>query len=124
MTMRPLDGIRVVDLTRFLAGPYCTQELGDFGADVIKIEPLDGDGTRYQTLRPDLLGNSYFFAAANRNKRSVTIEVRKEADRTHEVVAFAGGVHVLRQRQERLALDADLRKLSVQRRCEVADGGT
>jgi crotonobetainyl-CoA:carnitine CoA-transferase CaiB-like acyl-CoA transferase len=79
MTMRPLDGIRVVDLTRFLAGPYCTQELGDFGADVIKVEPLDGDGTRYQTLRPDLLGNSYFFAAANRNKRSITIDVRKEA---------------------------------------------
>ena len=79
--MRPLDGIRVVDLTRFLAGPYCTQELGDFGADVIKIEPLDGDGTRYQTLRSDLLGNSYFFAAANRNKRSVTIDVRKDAGR-------------------------------------------
>jgi len=77
--MRPLDGIRVVDLTRFLAGPYCTQELGDFGADVIKVEPLDGDGTRYQTLRPDLLGNSYFFAAANRNKRSITIDVRKDA---------------------------------------------
>ncbi len=79
MTVRPLDGIRVVDLSRFLAGPYCTQELGDYGADVIKVEPLDGDGTRYQTLRPDLLGNSYFFAAANRNKRSITIDVRKEA---------------------------------------------
>jgi CoA:oxalate CoA-transferase len=79
--MLPLDGIRVLDLTRFLAGPYCTQELGDFGADVIKVEPLDGDGTRYQTLRPDLLGNSYFFAAANRNKRSVTIDVRKEGGR-------------------------------------------
>jgi crotonobetainyl-CoA:carnitine CoA-transferase CaiB-like acyl-CoA transferase len=85
MTMRPLDGIRVVDLTRFLAGPYCTQELGDFGADVIKVEPLDGDGTRYQTLRPDLLGNSYFFAAANRNKRSITIDVRKDAGK--EIVA-------------------------------------
>ncbi len=79
--MGPLDGIRVVDLTRFLAGPYCTQELGDFGADVVKVEPLDGDGTRYQTLRPDLLGNSYFFAAANRNKRSITIDVRKEPGR-------------------------------------------
>ncbi len=79
--MRPLDGIRVVDLTRFLAGPYCTQELGDFGADVVKVEPLDGDGTRYQTLRPDLMGNSYFFAAANRNKRSITIDVRKEPGR-------------------------------------------
>ncbi len=79
--MRPLEGIRVVDLTRFLAGPYCTQELGDFGADVIKIEPREGDGTRNQTLRPDLLGNSYFFAAANRNKRSVAIDVRTEAGR-------------------------------------------
>src|SRR6202022_1769056 len=79
MTMRPLDGIRVVDLTRFLAGPYCTQELGDFGADIIKVEPLDGDGTRDQTLRQDLLGNSYFFAAANRNKRSITVDVRKDA---------------------------------------------
>ena len=73
--MGPLDGIRVVDLTRFLAGPFCTQELGDFGADVVKIEPLDGDHSRTQTLRPDLVGNSYFFAAANRSKRSATIDV-------------------------------------------------
>ena len=79
--MRPLDGFRVVDLTRFLAGPYCTQELGDFGADVIKIEARDGDPSRYQSLRPDLVGDSYFFAAANRNKRSVTIDVRMEAGR-------------------------------------------
>jgi CoA:oxalate CoA-transferase len=81
MTVRPLEGIRVVDLTRFLAGPYCTQELGDFGADIIKIEPREGDGTRNQTLRPDLLGNSYFFAAANRNKRSIALDVRTEAGR-------------------------------------------
>jgi crotonobetainyl-CoA:carnitine CoA-transferase CaiB-like acyl-CoA transferase len=79
--MSPLDGIRVVDLTRFLAGPFCTQELGDFGADVVKIEPLEGDGTRYQSRRPDLVGNSYFFAAANRNKRSATIDVRTDAGR-------------------------------------------
>ncbi len=79
MKVGPLDGIRVVDLTRFLAGPYCTQELGDFGADVIKIEPREGDGTRNQTLRPDLMGNSYFFAAANRNKRSIALDVRTEA---------------------------------------------
>jgi CoA:oxalate CoA-transferase len=81
MTVRPLEGIRVVDLTRFLAGPYCTQELGDYGADIIKIEPREGDGTRNQTLRPDLLGNSYFFAAANRNKRSIALDVRTEAGR-------------------------------------------
>jgi len=75
--MRPLDGVCVLDLTRFLAGPFCTQELGDFGADVIKIEPLEGDHSRYQSLRPDLVGNSYFFAAANRSKRSVTVDFSK-----------------------------------------------
>jgi CoA:oxalate CoA-transferase len=79
--MFPLHGIRVVDLTRFLAGPFCTQELGDFGADVIKIEPLDGDHSRYQSLRPDLMGNSYFFAAANRSKRSITVDLSTEAGR-------------------------------------------
>jgi len=76
--MKPLDGIRVLDLTRFLAGPYCTMELGDFGADVIKVEPLNGDHSRSQSLRADLVGNSYFFAAANRNKRSITLDVRKD----------------------------------------------
>ncbi len=79
--MLPLEGIRVIDLTRFLAGPYCTMELGDFGADVIKVEPLDGDHSRYQTLRRDLVGNSYFFAAANRNKRSITVNLTTEDGR-------------------------------------------
>ncbi len=79
--MFPLEGIRVVDLTRFLAGPFCTMELGDFGADVVKVEPLDGDHSRYQSLRPDLVGNSYFFAAANRNKRSITVDITKDAGR-------------------------------------------
>jgi crotonobetainyl-CoA:carnitine CoA-transferase CaiB-like acyl-CoA transferase len=72
----PLEGIRVVDFTRFLAGPYCTMELGDFGADIVKIEPLEGDHSRYQTLRPDLLGNSYFFVAANRSKRSMAVNLQ------------------------------------------------
>ncbi len=79
--MLPLEGIRAVDLTRFLAGPFCTQELGDFGADVIKIEPLDGDHSRFQSRRQDLLGNSYFFAAANRSKRSITVDTRSQAGR-------------------------------------------
>ena len=79
--MRPLDGIRVVDLTRYLAGPFCTQELGDFGADVVKIEPLDGDHSRNQTLRPNLVGNSYFFAGANRNKRSIALDTTKPEGR-------------------------------------------
>jgi crotonobetainyl-CoA:carnitine CoA-transferase CaiB-like acyl-CoA transferase len=79
--MGPLTGIRIVDLTRFLAGPFCTQELGDFGADVVKIEPLDGDHSRQQTLRPELIGNSYFFAGANRSKRSMALDVTKPAGR-------------------------------------------
>ena len=79
--MLPLDGIRIIDLTRFLAGPFCTMELGDFGADVIKVEPVDGDPSRFQTLRPDLVGNSYFFAAANRNKRSITVDMKADAGR-------------------------------------------
>jgi crotonobetainyl-CoA:carnitine CoA-transferase CaiB-like acyl-CoA transferase len=110
--VRPLDGIRVVDLTRFLAGPYCTQELGDFGADVIKIEPYEGDGTRYQTLRPDLTGNSYFFAAANRNKRSVAVDVRTEAGK-EIVLRLAERADVLVENfrpgvMERLGLGPDL----------------
>jgi len=108
--MLPLEGVRVVDLTRFLAGPYCTMELGDHGADVIKIEPLEGDHTRRQTLRPDLVGNSYFFAAANRSKRSVTLdftmedgkEVVRRLARTADIVIenFRPGV------MERLGLGA------------------
>ena len=108
--MFPLEGITIVDLTRFLAGPYCTMELGDYGADVIKIEPLDGDHSRYQTLRPDLVGNSYFFAAANRNKRSITVdlttddgrEIVRRLARTADVVIenFRPGV------MERLGLGA------------------
>ena len=113
--MRPLEGFRVVDLTRFLAGPYCTQELGDFGADVVKVEPLEGDHSRSQTLRPDLAGNSYFFAAANRNKRSITIDTRTDAGR-EIVLRLVQRADVLVQNfrpgvMERLGLDYEaLRK--------------
>jgi len=72
---RTLRGIRVLDLTRNLAGPYCTMILGDMGADVIKVErPGTGDDTRSWTP-PTLNGESTTFLSANRNKRSIAIDI-------------------------------------------------
>ena len=75
----PLSGTRVVDLTRALAGPYCTLLLGDMGADVIKIElPGTGDETR-QWGPPFLEDESSYFMSVNRNKRSVTLDLKSSA---------------------------------------------
>jgi crotonobetainyl-CoA:carnitine CoA-transferase CaiB-like acyl-CoA transferase len=72
----PLSGIRVVDLTRALAGPYCSLLLGDMGADVIKIEqPGTGDETR-QWGPPFIDGESSYFMSVNRNKRSVVLDLK------------------------------------------------
>jgi formyl-CoA transferase len=72
----PLTGTRVVDLTRALAGPYCSLLLGDMGADVIKIElPGSGDETR-QWGPPFIEGESSYFMSVNRNKRSVTLNLK------------------------------------------------
>jgi crotonobetainyl-CoA:carnitine CoA-transferase CaiB-like acyl-CoA transferase len=76
----PLSGIRVVDLTRILAGPFCTGMLADMGADVIKIEtPGSGDPLRGQGAVRD--GLSWYFAAFNRNKRSLSLNLRSEEGR-------------------------------------------
>ncbi len=82
----PLDGVKVLDLTRILAGPFCTQILGDLGAEVTKIErPWKGDDTR-RFAPPFLLdgqgaetSESVYFLSANRNKKSVTIDFTKPA---------------------------------------------
>jgi len=70
-----LEGIRVVDLTRILAGPFCSMFLADMGAEVIKIEdPFDGDPVRKQGASVN--GYSLYFASFNRNKRSLTLALR------------------------------------------------
>lgn len=80
----PLEGIRVLDLTRALAGPYCTMFLGDLGAEVAKIEqPQVGDDTRGWGP-PFMAEESAYFLAINRNKKSITIDIK--ADRGIELV--------------------------------------
>jgi succinate---hydroxymethylglutarate CoA-transferase len=75
-----LAGIRVLDLTRVLAGPACAMMLGDMGADVIKVEPLGGDDTRGWGP-PFAAGESAYFLAVNRNKRSMTLNLAVPAGR-------------------------------------------
>lgn len=72
----PLAGISVVDFTQFLSGPYCTQMLADLGADVIKLEPPQGDFAR--VIPPHMVGtDSVYYLSVNRNKRSVVIDIRE-----------------------------------------------
>jgi CoA:oxalate CoA-transferase len=76
----PLSGIRVIDLTRILAGPFCTMLLADMGAEVVKVEtPGQGDPLRAQGVIRD--GLSWYFAAFNRNKKSLTLNLRAEEGR-------------------------------------------
>jgi len=89
----PLDGIRVLDLTRVLAGPYCTMFLGDLGAEVVKVEqPGVGDDTRGWGP-PFVGGESAYFLCVNRNKKSITVDLKTDE-----------GVDLIR----RLAVSADV----------------
>lgn len=76
----PLDGVRVLDFSRFLSGPYCTSVLADMGAEVTKVERYpDGDDAR--RLEPKVNGASYPFATANRNKRSICLDLKSDEGR-------------------------------------------
>ena len=74
-----LSGIKVIDLTRVLSGPFCTMLLADMGAEVIKIEPPKGDNVRNQGDMVD--GYSSYFAQFNRNKKSVILDLYKESEK-------------------------------------------
>jgi formyl-CoA transferase len=82
-----LNGVRVLDLSRVLAGPYCTMMLGDLGADIIKIEvPGLGDDTRHWGPPFAIGGESAYFLCVNRNKRSITLDLKT-----------AQGIHILKE---------------------------
>lgn len=94
MTAQALSGVRVLDLTQVMAGPFCTMLLGDLGADVIKIErPDGGDQTRHSWGYPPAGSDSPAFYSLNRNKRSICLDLHVEQDR---------------QEFYRLAADADV----------------
>jgi crotonobetainyl-CoA:carnitine CoA-transferase CaiB-like acyl-CoA transferase len=89
----PFLGVRVLDLTRVLAGPYCTMFLGDLGAEIVKVEqPVTGDDTR-SWGPPFAGGESAYFLCVNRNKKSLTLDLKSQA-----------GIELLR----RLAMEADV----------------
>ena len=75
--MQPLSGVRVIDVTQIMAGPFCTMLLGDMGADVIKIEKPDGGDDIRRSGPPFVDGDSSAFLSIGRNKRSVVIDIKR-----------------------------------------------
>jgi crotonobetainyl-CoA:carnitine CoA-transferase CaiB-like acyl-CoA transferase len=100
----PLEGVRVLDLSRVLAGPYATMVLGDLGADVLKVEhPERGDDTRHWGP-PFAGGESAYFLSVNRNKRSIGIDL-KDPDGFERVEKLAAGADVMIENWRRGALE-------------------
>ena len=91
--MGPLSGVRVVDCTTVVLGPWAAQQLGDLGADVVKVEPPEGDTTRQlgPMRNPDM---GAFYLAVNRNKRSIVLDLKQEAARG-VLLRLAEGADVL-----------------------------
>ena len=89
--MRPLDGVKVVEAASYVTGPFAALALADLGASVVKVEPPRGDPMRRFGLRHQGDGVGFAFAAINRNKTSVTLDLKTEAglDQLHELLAAA-----------------------------------
>ena len=103
-TVLPLEGVRVLDLSRVLAGPYATMVLADLGADVLKVEhPERGDDTRHWGP-PFAGGESAYFLSVNRNKRSVGLDL-KDPDDLDRVKRLAAGADLLIENMRRGALE-------------------
>ena len=112
MSMKPLSGIRVLDLTRVLAGPFCTMMLADLGAEVVKIERPDGgdDARQYGPFLPS--GESGYFASVNRGKKSVVLDL-KDPDSRETFFALLDRADVLVENfrpgtMERLGFGSDV----------------
>jgi crotonobetainyl-CoA:carnitine CoA-transferase CaiB-like acyl-CoA transferase len=100
----PLEGIKVLDLSRVLAGPYATMVLADLGADVVKVEhPERGDDTRHWGP-PFAGGESAYFLSVNRNKRSIGVDL-KDPEGLQRVKRLAAGADVLIENMRRGALE-------------------
>lgn len=78
---QPLAGLKVLDLSRMLAGPYCTMILSDLGAEVIKVEPLSGEDGRNMGNLPELNGESFMYVSANINKKSLALDLESREGR-------------------------------------------
>lgn len=77
----PLDGLRVVDISTVIAGPNCARYLADFGADVVKVERPGGDGLRRMAWADPRDGEGLWWKLANRNKRTIVLDLKDDADR-------------------------------------------
>ena len=90
----PLAGVRVLDFTRILAGPFCTMQLADMGADVIKVESFDGDDTRTWGPPFDAKGRSAYYLSINRNKRGIALDL-KHPDGRQIAQQLAAQAHIV-----------------------------
>jgi crotonobetainyl-CoA:carnitine CoA-transferase CaiB-like acyl-CoA transferase len=112
MTDPPLADLRVLDLSTVIAGPNCARYLADFGADVIKVERAGGDSLRTMAWQDERDGQGMWFKLANRNKRTIVLDLKDDSDR-NVLLDLAADAHVLVEnfrpgRLERLGLGPDV----------------